>query len=71
MAGKIEDYQIVLPSLYVFRTEYKDFPIGVFDIAVTQDNDDEIDGIIGMDIISQIKILIDGPNQKIKVINVK
>ena len=67
MAGKIEGYQLILPEIKVFNQTFKNFKIGVFDIAVTKDNNDEIDGIIGMDIISQFKLLIDGPNKRVRV----
>ena len=60
VAGKVEGFLIELPELKVFDTIFKNFPIGVFDIALTRD-DREIDGLIGMDIISKFKILIDGP----------
>lgn len=66
MAGKIEGYQIILPELRVFNKSFKDFNLAVFDIAVTEESDREIDGLIGMDIISELKLMIDGPSKKVK-----
>ena len=66
-AGKIEGYLLKIGSLKVFKKNISDFTFGVFDISnLTTENEDEIDGIIGMDIISQFKFIIDGPKQNIK-----
>ncbi len=67
IAGEIHGYKLNLAQFTVFNKSFRNYEIDVFDIAITETDDQEIDGLIGMDIISRYKLLIDGPKQQVKV----
>lgn len=66
--GLVPGFCVEIPELHVFGEKFKKHKIGVSDLLFNEKKGtDEIDGIIGMDIISRFRILIDGPNRKISL----
>ena len=66
--GLVPGFSVKIPTIKVFDRVLLNQSIAVSDLLYNDEKEtDEIDGIIGMDLIRQFRILIDGPAGKFRI----